>query len=339
MKPGPRNLLTDVAGLRVGCAQGPGLRSGATVVVGEAPFAAAVHIMGGAPGTRETELLDPDRLVPGVDALVLSGGSVFGLDAASGVVDALRERGRGFAVGEARAPIAPAAILFDLLNGGAKDWSRNPYAALGRQALAAAEEDFPLGSTGAGSGAIAGSLKGGLGSASLVLPDSAGGFTVAALAAVNAVGEVVAGDGPNFWAGPFEIGDEFGALGPPPAALPPEAAFRGKLDALAPGAATTLAVVATDAALDKAQARRLAVAAHDGLARAIVPAHTPFDGDLVFAAATGARAGAVSAQILHALCAAAAHCLARAIARGVFEATAAPGDLVPCWRERFRKAA
>src|SRR6056297_2804609 len=172
---GARNLITDVAGLRVGNAQDMRLRSGVTVLVADAPFTAGVHVMGGAPGTRETDLLAPDRVVEQVDALVLSGGSAFGLDAASGVADGLRDVGRGFAVGDVRVPIVPGAILFDLLNGGDKDWQENPYPALGRAAWEAREVDFALGTAGAGTGATAGGLQGGIGSASVVLE---GGITV-----------------------------------------------------------------------------------------------------------------------------------------------------------------
>lgn len=150
MKPGPRNLITDVSGLRVGNAHDGVLKSGVTVLMADQPFTAGVAVMGGAPGTRETDLLAPDKLVQEVDALVLSGGSAFGLDAASGVADGLRAMGRGFAVGEIRVPIVPGAILFDLLNGGRKDWTENPYKGLGRAALAALMTDFALGSAGAG---------------------------------------------------------------------------------------------------------------------------------------------------------------------------------------------
>lgn len=335
---GPRNLITDVAGLRVGNAQDARLRSGVTVLTADQPFTAAVHVMGGAPGTRETDLLAPDRLVGRVDALVLAGGSVFGLDAASGVCDALAAMGRGFRVGAAVAPIAPAAILFDLNNGGDKAWTRNPYRDLGAAALAeahsAAGEAFALGTAGAGFGAVAGALKGGLGSASLVLP---GGATVAALVAVNALGQTTCGDGPHFWAAPFEIGAEFGGLGPAPRAPDPASLFRTKAGPLVAGTSTTLAVVATDALLSKAQAARMAVAAHDGMARAIAPAHTLFDGDIVFAAATGAGPAPDAGQAL-ALGHAAALCLSRAIARAVFEAAPMPGDAAPAWRARFGAA-
>lgn len=328
MRPGPRNLITDVAGLRVGNAEDHRVRTGVTVLAGERPFTAAVHVMGDAPGTRETDLLAPDRLVQEVDALVLSGGSALGLDAASGVADALRAAGRGFAVGDQRVPIVPAAILFDLLNGGAKDWVENPYRRLGRTALAAAGEDFALGTAGAGTGATTHGLKGGLGSASAVL---ANGLTVGALVAVNALGSVTVGGGREFWAAPWELDGEFGGLGLPatfPAAGEPAPAKRL-------GEATTIAIVATDARLSQAEAQRLATAAHDGMARAIVPSHTPFDGDLVFAAATGARSLPDPVADPFVLGHAAACCLARAIARAVYEAAARPGDLMPTWRTRF----
>lgn len=338
MQPGPRNLITDVEGLRVGNAQDDRLKSGSTVLLGDAPFVAAVHVMGGAPGTRETDLLAPDKSVEAVDALVLSGGSAFGLDACSGVVDGLRAQGRGFRLGPAVVPIVPGAILFDLLNGGDKGWQDNPYRALGQVALAAATPDFSLGSVGAGTGALTGMQKGGLGSASLVL-DS--GHTVGALVAANPVGSVTTPGERHFWAAPFELGDEFGGVGPDrqtglgcsyrSAKMEKMAALAG-LPVSPEGSNTTIAIVATDAALTKAQAQRMATAAHDGMARAIVPAHTPMDGDLVFAAATGTASRDTNNEDIAALCHAASLCLARAIARAVFEARPAPGDILPCWQ-------
>jgi D-aminopeptidase len=326
MKPGARNLITDVAGLRVGNAGDHGIKTGSTVLVGDKPFVAAVSVMGGAPGTRETDLLAPDKLVQEVDALVLSGGSAFGLDAPSGVADALRAQGRGFAVGDQRVPIVPGAILFDLINGGNKDWAENPYKALGRAALANAGADFTLGSVGAGTGAATYRVKGGLGSASVVLEN---GITVGALVAVNAVGSPLVGDTKHFWAAPWEMGGEFGGLGLPARFDPRHEPFCGKRL----GEATTIAIIATDAALTQAQATRMATAAHDGLARAIVPSHTPLDGDLVFSAATGARALTDPLVDTFALGHAAAVCLARAVARGVFAASPAHGDLQPCWSD------
>ncbi|MHA7887166.1 P1 family peptidase [Roseicyclus sp.] len=326
IRPGPRNLITDVAGLRVGNARDDRIKTGVSVLVGDRPFTAAVHVMGGAPGTRETDLLAPDKTVQEADALVLSGGSAFGLDAASGVADALRAQGRGFAVGDQTVPIVPGAILFDLINGGDKDWPENPYKRLGREALGAAAEGFTLGSEGAGTGALIADLKGGLGSASATW----NGYTVGALVAVNALGRVTVGDGPHFWAAPFEMEGEFGGLGPAaafdPTAVPPVKGGDSRN--------TTIAIVATDAALTQAQATRMAVAAHDGMARAIWPSHTPMDGDLVFAAATGARplADPVGTPLM--LGHMAALCLARAIARGVYSAAAAPGDPMPTWAAR-----
>lgn len=333
MHPGPRNLITDVKGLMVGHAQDATLKSGATVLTAETPFTASVHVMGGAPGTRETDLLAPDKSVALIDALVLSGGSAYGLDACSGVVEALRAQGRGFPVGDVTVPIVPGAILFDLLNGGAKNWATNPYAALGHQAYGAAAQNFALGTVGAGTGATTGTLKGGLGSASLVLEN---GVTVGALVAANPVGSVSTPSQKHFYAAPFEIDGEFGGHGPDPASGLGRVMEGQKLATLREHSNTTIAIVATDAALDKAQCQRVAMAAHDGMARAIVPSHTPMDGDLVFCAATGDKlltnplAGLV--QIGHA----AALCLARAIARAVFEATAAEGDLLPCWRDLNR---
>lgn len=325
MRPGTRDAITDIAGLRVGQAHDGALRSGVTVLTADAPFAASVDVMGGAPGTRETDLLAPDRLVPGVDALVLSGGSAFGLDAASGVADGLRAAGRGFEAAGQRVPIVPAAILFDLGNGGDKGWTTNPYAALGRAAFAAAGTEVAEGSHGAGYGATTATLRGGTGTASLRL-DS--GHVVGALVAVNAVGSATIGTGPHFWAAPWEIGAEFGGRGP---AMPPPGPLPTKL--AAPGEATTIAIVATDAALDKAGCRRMAVAAQDGIARALAPAHTPLDGDLVFAAATGARPLADPVTDALWLGHAAAVCLTRAIARAVYHA--APGGPLPCWRDQF----
>ncbi len=331
MRQGKRNLITDVAGLWVGQAEDPVLRSGCTVLLGAAPFTAAVSVMGGAPGTRETDLLAPDRLVQKVDALVLSGGSAFGLDACSGVAEGLRAAGRGFAVGDQRVPIVPGAILFDLLNGGDKSWARNPYAGLGRAAFDAAAEDFALGSAGAGYGATTGSWKGGIGSASAVL-DS--GLTVAALVAVNALGSVTTGRRGQFRAAPWEMAAEFGGFGICEQAEPPDDPVPMKRM----GEATTIAIVATDALLTQAEAQRLATAAQDGIARAIAPAHTLLDGDLVFAAATGALPLEMPVRDLYQLGHAGACCLARAIARAVYAARALPGDLQPAWQSRFAPA-
>ncbi|EEE37161.1 peptidase, T4 family [Rhodobacteraceae bacterium KLH11] len=333
MTPGPRNLITDIPGLKVGNAQDEALKSGTTVLTADQPFTASVHVMGGAPGTRETDLLAPDKSVDRIDAIVLSGGSAFGLDACSGVSDAMRAQGRGFQVGQARVPIVPGAILFDLLNGGNKDWSENPYRALGRDAFLAASQQFDLGSAGAGTGALAAMHKGGLGSASLMLED---GIAVGALVAANPLGSVTTPGDRHFWAAPFEIGAEFGGRGPDPSSGLGRIHVSRKAQAMHPAAPdstnTTIAIVATNAALIKSQCKRLAVAAHDGIARAIVPAHTLGDGDLVFGVSTGACHvdPAAMAMIGHA----ASLCLARAIARAIYLASPRADDLLPCWSDQ-----
>jgi L-aminopeptidase/D-esterase-like protein len=319
VEPGPRNLITDIAGIRVGNAEDPRVRSGVTVILPDRPAVAAVDVRGGAPGTRETDALDPTCLVETVDAVVLSGGSAFGLAAASSVTAWLAARGIGFAVGAARVPIVPAAILFDLLNGGDKEWGEAPpYAALGRAACEAACDGFALGNAGAGYGAAAGALKGGLGSVSAVTAD---GLAIGALAAVNAFGEVVMPGESCFWAWAYERRGELGGQIPPRHPLPVDDGA-----ALLPpggliGGNTTIAVVATNAALHRAEAQRVAIMAQDGFARAIRPAHTPFDGDTVFVLATGGwELAAPRAAALARIGALAADCIARAIARGVFAA-------------------
>jgi len=326
LRPGPRNLITDVDGILVGNAEDPRLRSGVSVVLCEEPSMASVDVRGGAPGTRETDLLDPSCRVDRVDAICLSGGSAFGLSSADGVMRWLRERGRGVAIADVVVPIVPTAILFDLLNGGDKSWDWPPYRELAYGATGNAGRDFELGNAGAGLGAKAGNLKGGLGSASAV--DPASGLQVGALVAVNARGYTTMGDMAQFWAWPIEQDGEFGGLPPPPRGLGlPVAHDRADLTHdpadLArsdPRANTTIAVVATNARLDKASAERLAVMAQDGLARSIRPVHTPQDGDTVFSIATGRRDLAGDPLALAELGTLAADCLARAVARGVYNA-------------------
>ncbi len=326
-----RNLITDVAGLRVGHAEDMRLGSGATALIFDEPAIGSIDLRGGAPGTRESALLDPTQTVEGIDAITLSGGSAFGLDAASGVQAWLREQDRGFAVGPARVPIVPAAIVFDLNNGGDKNWGRfPPYRDLGYAAAAGAAIEFGLGSVGAGTGPTTVNCKGGLGSASA---KSAGGHTIGALAVVNAVGSVIVDRGPWFWAAPFEQNGEFGGLGLPSpfpiGALEP----RTKISARAN---TTLVVVVTDAVLTKAQAKRLAIMAQSGLSRAIYPVHTPLDGDVVFAASTGRKPLADPMLALTHLGTVAANVVARAIARGVFEASTLPfPGAIKSWKDQF----
>jgi L-aminopeptidase/D-esterase-like protein len=329
-----KNLLTDIAGVRVGHADDAKLASGVTAVIFDKPAVAAIDVRGGGPGTREGALLDVANTVEAIDAIALSGGSAFGLEAGGGVQAWLAEQGRGFAVRGAVIPIVPGAICFDLLNGGDKNWGRfAPYRELGYAAAASAGSDFALGSAGAGFGATTANFKGGLGSVSAVTP---AGVRVAALAVVNAVGTVTVGDGPWFWAAPFEIDAEYGGRGMPSSFTPDMLAMRSKGGAAATSVEnTTLAVVVTDARLTKTQAKRLAVIAQTGFARAIYPVHAPMDGDVLFAAATGEKP--VDPLIgLTELGMVAANVVSRAIARGVFAATALPFlGAVPAWKDRF----
>ena len=328
------NLLTDIAGVRVGHADDAALASGVTAIIFDAPAVASIDVRGGGPGTRDASLLDLEGTVEAIDAIALSGGSALGLDAAGGVQAWLAEQGRGMRIRDAVIPIVPGAICFDLLNGGNKAWGRfPPYRDLGYAAARAAGADFALGSVGAGLGATTANFKGGLGSASA---RTEAGVGVAALAVVNAVGSVTVGDGPWFWAAPFEVGREFGGRGLPPSFTPDmlKARLKGGPEA-GPSENTTLVVVVTDAVLTKPQARRLAIIAQTGMARAIYPVHAPLDGDVVFAAATGAKPidplfGLTELGMV------AANTVARAIARGVHAATALPFlGALPAWRDRF----
>nr|WP_204330014.1 P1 family peptidase [Rhizobium phaseoli] len=322
------NLITDIDGVSVGHATDLALGSGVTVIVFDAPAVASGTVLGGAPGGRDTGLLDPSMTVNAVDAFVLSGGSAFGLDAAGGVQAGLRELGRGFAVGPVRIPIVPQAILMDLLNGGDKDWGlHSPYRDMGYAALkAAAKGAFALGTIGAGTGATTATFKGGLGSASAV---SSAGHRVGAVVAVNALGSPTIGDGPHFWAAPFEKDGEFGGLG-----MPAVADHRMRLKGMN-GPATTIGAVVTDAQLTKAEAHRLSLAGHDGLARALLPAHLPLDGDTVFAASTARHRRDDMASLME-LCHLTTIVMARAIARGVYAATALPAEgAQKAWRDRY----
>ena len=329
-----RNLLTDIAGIAVGHATDLRLGSGATFIMFDRPATASVVILGGAPGSRDTAMLEPEMTQQQVDGFMLSGGSAFGLDAAGGAQAALRAQGRGLRLGPAVIPLVPQAIVFDLINGGNKDWGVfSPYRDLGYQAaLAAAPGDFALGSIGAGTGATTATVKGGVGSASAI---TGTGHIVAALAVVNAIGTATIGDGPHFWAAPFEVGHEFGGRGWPASLVPNDLALRAK-GRIPPGeTATTIAVIATDAVLTKSQVKRLCIMANDGLARALLPAHAPSDGDTVFGAATGAKPMASDSD-LTILGHVATQVMARAIARGVFEATPLPyPGALTSWQEKF----
>jgi len=308
-----------------------------TVVVPDEPAAAAADIRGGGPGTRETDALNADCLVDVVHGIVLSGGSAYGLDAAGGVMANMRRHNIGFRLGEAIIPILPSAILFDLLNGGDKAWGmKSPYSDLGFEAFETIGKDFDLGNVGASFGAIAGGLKGGLGSASFVFSDGGADsdegaeITVGALAAVNSMGSLTMPGSPTMWAFAYEQNDELGhqVLPEKSDTLDLEFAFE-----LPVGKNTTLVTVATDAVLTKAQARRVAIMAQDGLARAIRPIHSPFDGDSVFVLSTGKRALSDPVVGLSKLGMPAADCVARAIARGVYQAESLGN--IQSYRDRY----
>jgi len=338
-RPGPRNLITDVEGLRVGQADDARACTGVTVILPDGRAAAAVDVRGGGPGTRDTDTLGASNLVRSVDAVVLSGGSVYGLASGDGVAAWLGAQGRGFTLlsqpGVPPSPIVPTAVLYDLANGGDKRWGEAPpYRELAMQAARRAEAIFALGTHGAGFGAAAGALKGGLGSASYVTHD---GMTVGAIVACNSFGSVVAPHGKRFWAGAFEIGDEYGGLGMADVRAEGENWEMAKLDPR-PLGNTTIACIATDVALTPDELQRVATMAQDGMARAIRPIHAPFDGDTVFAISTGRREapridGPVDPRpfIVCRLGALAADVLARAIARGVYCAATPPGMAAPAW--------
>ncbi|MND29611.1 Peptidase family S58 [compost metagenome] len=326
------NLLTDIEGVAVGHATDLVLGSGVTAIIFDEPAIASGSVLGGAPGGRDTALLDPSMTVQAVDAFVLSGGSAFGLDAAGGVQAGLRQIGRGLEVGTTRVPIVPQAILMDLLNGGNKDWGlHSPYRDMGHDAFQTAQKSaFALGTVGAGTGATTVNFKGGIGSASAV---TSSGHRIAALLAVNAMGSATVGDGPHFWASAFEKNGEFGGLGFPQQFTDDDTAMRIKGVKLK---ATTIGVVVTDAMLTKAQAHRLSIMAHDGLARAVLPAHLPGDGDTIFSAATGRKPLGDMSDFAE-LCHLATVVTARAVARGVYEATSLPvPNAQAAWRDTYK---
>ncbi|WP_248747685.1 MULTISPECIES: P1 family peptidase [unclassified Pseudomonas] len=326
-QPGSRNLLTDVPGVSVGHATDEHVDTGVTVIRTDGAWTASIDIRGGGPGGRESAALEPENMVGQLHALVFAGGSVFGLGAADAVAAALSQQAVGLHLkpGAPAIPIVPAAVLHDLANGGDKDWGLEPpYRRLGFEALQSASQDFAQGSVGAGRGAMAGVLKGGLGSASLVLGD---GWVVAALVVANPIGSVYMPDGETFWAWPWEIAGEFGGVrpgAPMDASDPmPELSRLDSMGRLQAGANTTLVAVACNARLTTAECKRVAIMAQDGIARAVRPAHLPFDGDTVFAMASGAVElvdGPRRQVQIGCLGSAAADCVARAIARGVFEA-------------------
>ena len=337
-RPGPLNLITDVAGLKVGQAQDVEARSGVTVILADTPATAAVDVRGGGPASRETDVLRPENLVQQVDAIILSGGSVYGLGSGDAVTAWLGAQGRGFGFGPKIegipfSPIVPTASLYDLANGGDKNWGIDPpYRTMAIQAAESVSTRFALGTAGAGYGAKAGSLKGGLGSASAVMSN---GATVGAIVAVNSAGSVVAPGGKTFWAAPYEIDGEFGGLDSSGLSASGDEWGAARPNPRA-GENTTIALVATDAALTRVECQRVAIMAQDGMARAIRPSHAPFDGDIVFCMSTEKRPlpeGAPRAFLVAQIGAMAADVLARAIARGVHDATNWPGVTGQAWSD------
>ena len=336
MQPGPHDAITDVAGVRVGhtTRDEPGWLTGVTVVVPPPGTVGGVDVRGGGPGTRETDLLDPRSLVTTVDAVVLAGGSAFGLAAADGAAAQAYTSGGGWPIGPAeheRVPIVPAAILFDLGRGG--PWLHHPSPADGATAYRSASGGpVAQGSVGAGTGARTGGLRGGVGTASAVL---ASGASVGALVVVNAVGSTFGADGHLFAA--HLASDELLPTPDAGRAAAYWAAVAEETERLRAGTATTLAVVATDATLTKAGCQKLAGVSHDGFARALSPVHTAYDGDTVFSLATGARPAVTGVDEVE-LQTAAADCVSLAIVRAVLAATSVDrtadgGVALPSYRD------
>tara|TARA_B100001057_G_scaffold462501_1_gene515532 strand:+ start:172 stop:1179 length:1008 start_codon:yes stop_codon:yes gene_type:complete len=325
---GKKNLITDIDNVLVGNSEDELSKTGVTIIYFKKPSVAGYHVMGGAPGTRETDLLDSDKMIQKIDCIVFSGGSVFGLEAASGVCNELRKEKRGFQVDEFNIPIVPSAILFDLHNGGKKDFYKNFYYDLGIKALKNISTNFQLGNYGAGKGSLTENLKGGLGSASL----NVNNFNIGALCIVNSFGSVTIDNKKNFWASPFEIDNEFGNLGFPKKIIKNNFFFKKK-NLFNKREATTLVVVATDAKLTKSEATRISVIAHDGISRSIFPSHTQFDGDIIFTVSTGKKEIKDPNNDLMILGNAAAICISRSIARAVYNAKPEKNDKKKSWSE------
>ena len=333
--PGPLNLITDVSGLGVGHAEGIDQLTGVTVLLPEQPAIAAIDQRGGAPGTRETDVLTLENTIDVIHALVFAGGSAFGLESATGVQRWLFEQDRGFPIGDTHVPIVPCAVIFDLfVNGDDSNHVACDYRAMGIAACEKVNRSFSLGNAGAGLGAIAGEVKGGTGSASLYDPRT--GFTVGALVIVNSVGSAIIPGTQTLWAWPFEQQGELGQQ--PTPSLPNDLEPQFPHD-FGPASNTTLVAVATDAPLSSSQVKRMAIMAQDGLARALRPVHAPQDGDTIFAlSTTGAvHSGApIKIEVLSRMGALGADCTTRAIARAVFEAESA--GIAMSYRDRFGAA-
>ena len=347
--PGNKNLITDVPGIQVGHAEDIKIGTGVSVITGDKPFSAAVDVRGGGPGTRETDMLSLENSIGRADAIVLSGGSAFGLDACSEVQDLLRQDNKGYKVGKAIVPLVPGAVIFDL-NLNDEPYvntigEQSPWRLLANKAYKSANTDFLLGSFGAGCGATTATLKGGQGSSSLsqILSNDKK-YTVGAIVVNNAVGNPLLNEGPHFLSANLEFGDEFGGYGVcndrydnilRAKRLPPSAGQKRNFDDISSN--TVIGVVATDAPLTRSNLKRLAIMAHDGIARSLSPAHTPMDGDTIFSITTCQD---VKEQVLEnvdilTLGARTSDCVARACNRAVYEAEAI-GNSKPGWKKIFQ---
>ncbi len=319
---GPSNSITDIDGFLVGNAHDEKLKSGVTVLTRSTSFRASVSILGGAPGTKETDLLSPDKIVDNIDGIVLSGGSAFGLDASSGVMDCLKNQNRGFDTGSIKVPIVPSAILFDLKNGGFKDWKINPYRDLGKNAFLNVSETVEIGSVGAGCGATTSVVKGGLGTASFFYGDR---VKVGAIVAVNSVGS------PCFPRTNILYSDFYGA-NKEHLEKPPTISLINSTKLLN-GEATTLGIICTNLNFNKSDLNRIATAAHSGIARAIEPSHTPFDGDIIFSATSGTQPIDSKDKDLMLVCQLSALCITQAVGSAVKAARKKRGDKLACWAD------
>jgi D-aminopeptidase len=319
---GPKNSITDIDGFLVGNAHDDHIKTGVTVLTRSTSFRASVSILGGAPGTKETDLLSPDKIVEYIDGIVLAGGSAFGLDASSGVMDCLRIQNRGFDTGAVKVPIVPSAILFDLKNGGLKDWKINPYRDLGKKAFSNISDNFEIGSVGAGCGATTSVVKGGLGTNSIFYGDR---IKVGAIVAVNSVGS-------PFFPGTKLLYSDFYGEKKYHMERPPMTALINPTKLLT-GEATTLGIVCTNVNFSKNDLNRIATSAHTGIARAIEPSHTPFDGDIIFSATSGTEPIISKDKDLMLVCQLSALCVTQAVGSAIKAARKKQGDQLSCWAD------
>ena len=347
--PGIKNLITDIPGIQVGHAEDNEIGTGVTVITGDKFFSAAVDVRGGGPGTKETDMLSLENSIGRADAIVLSGGSAFGLDACSEVQDLLRQDNKGYKVGKAIIPLVPGAVIFDL-NINDKPHvniigENSPWRKLAHKAYKSANTDFLLGSFGAGCGAATATIKGGQGSSSWSQIYSNGKkYTVGAIVINNAVGNPLLNEGPHFLSAHLEFGDEFGGYGVcndlydnvlRAKRLPPSIGKTEIIDDISSN--TVIGVIATDAPLTRSNLKRIAIMAHDGIARSISPAHTSMDGDTIFSITThqNIKDQALENIDIITLGARASDCLARACNRAVYEAETV-GFSKPGWKNLFQ---